>query len=158
MSLRDNFRQPTYLGYLAIIRIFVGYHFITTGWQKISTNWGGSELTKQLMDNIQHDMFTWHHDFIVGWVVPNAGWFSHFIGYSELALGLSLLVGCLVRVSSAFGTFHMLNIYTSIATGAQVGLTRIFIVAQLMFLFASAGRSLGIDGWLHRRFPRSPIF
>jgi len=153
-----NFRQPTYLGYLAIIRIAIGYHFVLTGWQKISTGFGASQLSAQLMEGASRDMFAWHRDFIVGWVVPNASWFSQLVAYGEFAIGLSLLFGCLVRLGAGFGAFHNLNIYMSIAAGPQVGLNRLFVIAQLVFVAASAGRALGLDGWLHRRFPKSPLF
>ena len=76
MTLGENFKQPTYLGYLAIIRIAIGYHFLLTGWQKISTGFGAQQLSAQLMEGVGRDMFAWHHDFIVGWVVPNSSWFK----------------------------------------------------------------------------------
>lgn len=34
--LGENFRQSTYAGYLAIVRILVGYHFLEVGWAKVS--------------------------------------------------------------------------------------------------------------------------
>ena len=83
------------------------------------------------------------------------------VAYGEIAIGLSLFFGCLVRLSSAFGVFHNLNILFAMALpagGVQVGLNRIFIVFQLMFLFASAGRALGLDALLKKRFPQSWLF
>lgn len=151
-----NFREPTYLGYLALIRIAIGYHFVLASWPKVQSGFGG--LGDQLLSGVRADTFGWYRAFIVDWVVPNASWFSYVVAYGELAIGISLLTGCLVRVSSAFGAFHNLNILLAIATGPQVGLNRLFVIAQLVFVASSAGRAVGVDGWLHKRWPRSPLF
>ena len=35
-SLKRQYREKTFLDYLAIVRIFVGYHFISDYWGKVS--------------------------------------------------------------------------------------------------------------------------
>jgi thiosulfate dehydrogenase [quinone] large subunit len=157
--LAENFHQKTSLGYLALVRIAVGYHFLNAAWGKVTGGMTPESLTKSLLAGAPSDPLDWHRSFITGWVVPNAGWFSYLVAYGELAIGISLLLGCLVRVSSSFAAFHNLNIFLAAATsGAQVGLNRIFILLHLVFVATSAGRALGIDGWLHRKFPRNPLF
>jgi thiosulfate dehydrogenase [quinone] large subunit len=159
MSLRENFQQPTYLGYLALARIAVGYHFVTAALPKIQRGYGGEALARRLVEGAADDKFGWHRDFILNWVVPNADWFSQLVAYGELAIGISLVTGCLVRVASAFGAFHNLNIYLAVAgDGAEFGIGRIYVLLHIIFIITSAGRSLGVDGWLHRKFPRSPVF
>jgi thiosulfate dehydrogenase [quinone] large subunit len=162
MSLVDNliasFTQRTSLGFLALIRIAVGYHFVDVAWPKVTGRFSGEGLAGMLLKSAPNNRSAWHREFIVEWVVPNADWFSYVVAYGELAIGVSLLTGCLVRLGSAFGAFHNLNIYLAVATGAQVGLNRVFIILHLIFIMAAAGRSLGLDGWLHRKFPRSPVF
>jgi hypothetical protein len=63
----------------------------------------------------------------------------------------------LVRISSSFGAFHNFNILLAIAAGPQVGLNRIFIVLQIIFVLSSAGLALGVDGLLKRRFPSKGV-
>ncbi len=162
MSIADNFRQRTLLGYLAILRIMVGYHFFRAGSGKLFGDFLGPEALPRQLANAVKDPISLHRDFILGVVIPNAEWFSYLICFGELAISLSLLTGCLVRISSLFGAFHNLNIYLAVAypseSGAQLGLNRIFIFLHLVFVLASAGRSLGIDGLLKKRFPRSRLF
>jgi thiosulfate dehydrogenase [quinone] large subunit len=157
MDLKSNFKQPTYLGYLALLRIAVGYHFIMASWPKITGPFvQGHILAEELTKTVVKDPFAWHRAFILGVVVPNSHFFSNLVAFGEMAIGISLLVGCLVRVSSLFGAFHNFNILFAIGIAggpAQVGINRIFIVLHLVFVMASAGRSLGLDGLLHRRFP-----
>ncbi len=158
MSLGDHFKQTTWLGYLALPRIAVGFFFVQFGLQKLNPNFlSGEQLARQLT-RASGDPLAFHRDFILNTVVPHAHLFGYLISYGEIAIGLSLLFGCLVRISSTFGAFHNLNIFFAVAIpngGAQVGLNRIFIVLQVMFLFASAGRVFGLDGILKKRFPRS---
>src|SRR5438552_1400708 len=149
-----SFQQSTYLGYLALIRIAVGYHFTAVALRKVF--YGFDEMTQQILAGVPNDVISLHREFIVNWVIPNSFWFKYFVTYSELAIGMSLLTGCLVRVSSLFGAFYNLNIYLAVAAGpAQVGINLTFIIIQLVFAASCAGRSLGLDGWLHRKFPRS---
>lgn len=158
MSLRENFQQRTYLLYLALARLAIGYHFTNTGWAKVRRGFDANNL-KRFLDNLENDPFGWHRAFIEGWVVPNADWFSQLVAYGELAIGISLLTGCLVRIASSFGAFHNLNIYLAVAdTGADFALGRIYVLLHIIFVITAAGRSLGLDYWLHKRFPRAKIF
>ena len=162
MSLVSNFKQRTYLGYLAILRIAVGYHFITAAWPKVTSKFlTGQTLAEELTKTAMKDPFAWHKSFILGFVVPHAHSFSHLVAFGELAIGISLLLGCLVRISASFGAFHNLNILLAIAIangGPQLGINRIFIILQLVFVFSSAGLALGVDGLLKRWFPNSKLF
>jgi thiosulfate dehydrogenase [quinone] large subunit len=152
------FKQRTYLAYLALARLAVGYHFTVVGWGKVRRGFDADDL-KRFLDNLSNDPFAWHRAFIEGWVVPNADWFSQVVAYGELAIGISLLTGCLVRIASSFGAFHSLNIYLAVAdTGADFALGRIYVLLHILFVMTAAGRSIGLDYWLHRKFPRARIF
>ena len=160
--LADNFKQNTALGYVAILRIMVGYHFLVVGLGKLSGNFLSGESLPRILSDVGKDPISWHRDFILGVVVPNADVFSYLVCFGELAIGISLLSGCLVRISSLFGAFHNLNIYLAIAvpsgSSSQVGLNRVYVVLHLVFVAVSAGRALGIDGYLKKKFPRSWLF
>lgn len=162
MALAEHFTQKTSLLYLAIPRIFVGYHFISVAIPKLTHGFtGGEELPAQLLKSVARDPIGFHRAFIQGFVLPHAGFFSYLVPYGELAIGISLVLGCLVRVSSFFGAFHNLNILLAIALpngGAQAAVNGVFIAAHIAFVGASAGRALGVDALFKKRFPRSPLF
>jgi uncharacterized membrane protein YphA (DoxX/SURF4 family) len=162
VTFADNFKQSTHLGYLAILRIVLGCQFFYLGWEKVSGEFiHGQLLPAQLMRGVAKDPFAWHRAFIDGFVLPHSTFFTYLVAFGELAIGTSLILACLVRVSSSFGAFHNLNIFLAIALasgGAQLRLNLTFIFLHLVFVFASAGRSLGLDGILHRKFPRRRLF
>ncbi|MBI1955271.1 MAG: DoxX family protein [Acidobacteria bacterium] len=158
----QSFQQQTYLGYLAVVRILVGYHFFEASWLKLTGGFlSGENLPQQLATTVVDDPIPLHRAFIETVVIPNSMFFSYLVPLGEMAIALSLLSGCLVRIASSFGAFHNLNIFLAIAIpngGVQMRLNRIFIFLHLIFVFASAGRSIGIDGWLKKKFPRSWLF
>ena len=158
----ENFRQNTSLGYLAIVRILVGYHFLAVAWPKLMRGyWRGDSLPAQLAQ-VAGDPISWHREFILNVVVPHPLFFSYLVCFGELAIGISLVLGCLVRLSAPFAAFHNLNIYLAVAIpggqNAQIGVNRLFIFLHLIFFLASAGRAWGIDGILKKNFPRCWLF
>jgi uncharacterized membrane protein YphA (DoxX/SURF4 family) len=162
MSLAENFKQRTYLGYVALVRILLGYHFLGTGSDKLLGGFlSGRMLLSDLIRGAPKDPLPWHRDFIMGVVVPHVHFFSYLVTFGELAIGTSLLLGCLVRISSSFGAIHNTNILLAVAwggPGSVLGINRTFILLHLVFVFTSAGRALGLDGLLHKWFPRSRLF
>lgn len=162
MSLTDNFKQSTYLGYLALLRILVGCLFLLVAWPKVSGRFvNGQALPQQLLSGVQKDPLGWHRAFIESFVIPHAHFFTYLVIAGELSIGISLVVGLLVRISSLFGAFYNFNILFSVAYaagGGTVNYNRVLILLHLIFVSASAGRSLGFDGLLKRRFPRSWLF
>lgn len=161
-SFAGNFKQSTYLGYLALLRILVGVLFLLVAWPKVSGRFlSGEVLPRQLLNGIQKDPLAWHRAFIEGFVVPRGHFFSYLSAFGEISIGLSLLVGFLVRISSLFGAFYNFNILFSVAYaagGGTVNYNWVLILMHLIFVSASAGRSLGVDGLLKRRFPRAWLF
>ena len=161
MSLAGNFKQNTYLGYIALVRIFVGYHFLGTGLDKLNRFLRGRPVLSDLMRGLPKDPLAFHRAFIARVVIPHDHFFGYIVMFGELAIAASLLSGCLVRISSSFGAFHNANILLAIgwsSGGAVLGINRIFILLHLIFVFSSAGCALGIDGLLHKWFPRSWLF
>jgi len=162
MGLGDNFKQCTPLGYIALIRIAVGYHFLMVALGKLNGGFlNGKGMANQLAAGIAKDPFAWHQAFIRSQVLPNVHFFNYLTAFGELAIAISLLVGCLVRVSSLFAAFYQANIYLSLAVaagGATLGLNRIFILLHLIFFASSAGRAIGLDGILKKAYPRSWLF
>lgn len=161
-SIVANFKQDSYAGYLAIVRILVGYHFLEVGWPKVARGFYTGESLPGRLADASLDPLSLHRAFIFDVVVPHPVLFSYLVAFGEVAIGLSLLTGCLVRLASLFGAFHNFNILFAIAipagNGVQIRLNRLYIFLHLLFVVAAAGRSLGVDGWLKKKFPRCWLF
>jgi uncharacterized membrane protein YphA (DoxX/SURF4 family) len=157
--------HKTWLGYLALVRILVGVQFFMVGWPKLTGGRflarNGEALTDELLRGAPRDYLGWHRAFITGFVVPHAHFFSYLVAIGEVLIAISLITGCLVRISSIFGAFHNANIYFSVAIaagGATMNYDRLLVLLHLVFVASSAGRVFGIDGLLKKRFPQSWLF
>ena len=99
----DTFHQKTWLGYLAFVRIFVGVQFLMVGWPKVAgghfLSQNGHAFAEELLRTAPKDPLAWHRAFITGFVVPHAHFFSYLVAFGEVAIAISLITGCLVRVS-----------------------------------------------------------
>jgi thiosulfate dehydrogenase [quinone] large subunit len=161
-SLVSNFKQSTCLGYIALVRILVGVLFLLVAWPKITGRFlNGQVLPQQLLKGMQKDPLAWHRAFLQGFVIPHGHLFSYLSAFGEVAIGISLVVGCLVRISSLFGALYNFNILFSVAYaagGGTVNYNRLLVLLHLIFVSSSAGRALGIDGLLKRRFSRTWLF
>ena len=47
VNLREHLRQPTYLVFLAVARISIGYHFTVAGWAKVSRGFSAENLLRR---------------------------------------------------------------------------------------------------------------
>jgi thiosulfate dehydrogenase [quinone] large subunit len=120
-----------------------------------------------------------HQVFVPGWSVAGFlnstktfhGLYSQFtgpeiapvltflVGYGHLLIGLSLLVGLMVRVSAAFGILLMLLYWTAHMDFPYISDTNNFIVdshivyAGLLgyLILKSAGHVWGLDSWAARQ-------
>ena len=54
-SLKKQFRKKTFLAYLAIVRIFVGYHFISVSWGKVSGTFLSGEALPRMLADVTDD-------------------------------------------------------------------------------------------------------
>ncbi|OFV96793.1 MAG: hypothetical protein A3H28_13790 [Acidobacteria bacterium RIFCSPLOWO2_02_FULL_61_28] len=160
--LAESFRKTSYGGYLAIVRILVGYHFVEVAWIKLSGNFFTGSTVQEYLADAAKDPLAFHREFILDFVAPHPVFISYLVAFGEMAIGISLVTGCLVRIASSFGAFHNFNILFAIAIPSanplQVRVNRLFIFLHLLFVIAAAGRSLGVDGWLKQKFPRSRLF
>ena len=133
---QGRWRMP--LVYLAVMRLVVAYFFLTIVWEKFVTGvvTGAAGATPRM------------------WIAPGPG----LLGYWEVAIAMSLASGALVRIGATLGLLYSANVYFGGGNNAVMGFHRTLIMLCGAFIIASAGRTLGVDQWLHRKFSRNPLF
>lgn len=101
---------------LAILRIAVGGIFLIFAEYKVFgsgfTLHGGFEswINRFLQDGSAYPVFV---PVLQGFVLPHPRSLSFLVAYGELAIGLALVLGILVRAASAFGLVFMLALLLS---------------------------------------------
>ena len=147
-----NLKERTYLWYLAVLRIYVGYYLFFQGIGKFQRNFPkGDWIGRQIGDIASLDLYPWYKGFLQRYVVPHSELFGYLIMIGEIAVGVGLLLGLFTRLSALVGLFMLANYYLGPGTargGTMLAQQQIFIIALAIFILAGPGRTLGLDGLL----------
>jgi uncharacterized membrane protein YphA (DoxX/SURF4 family) len=148
---------------IAVLRIAVGCLFLIFGQYKVFgtqfTLHGGFEfwINRFLQSG---EVYPFMVPVLKGFVLPHATAIAFLVAYGELAIGLALLLGILVRTASACGLVYMLSLlFSANYPGADAPFWQYFgasldhSVLALCFLTFVIGRS---DERLSLRQLRSP--
>jgi thiosulfate dehydrogenase (quinone) large subunit len=150
-----NLKERTYLWYLSVLRIYIGYYMLSQGVRKFQRNFPkGDWVGRQIGDIASLDIFPWYKKFLLDYVVPHQELFGYLVMCGEIAVGTCLLLGFLTRFSSIVGLFMLMNYYLGPGMargGALLAQQQTFIVALVIFVLANPGRTLGLDGLIFNR-------
>lgn len=147
-----NLKERTYLWYIALLRIYVGYYLLFQGIRKFQRDFPkGDWIGRQIGDVATLDLYPWYKQFLTAYVVPHSELFGYLVTIGEITVGACLLLGLLTRFSALVGLFMLINYYLGpgMARGGAVSAQlQTFIVALIIFVLSSPGRALGLDGLL----------
>jgi uncharacterized membrane protein YphA (DoxX/SURF4 family) len=146
-------------GALVILRVYLGVIFLNAALPKLQ-----QDFTPGLIGFVQQVGLTRGHPFYRPFleqvVLPNAGFFAALVAGSELFVGVTLILGLMTRFSASVALILALNYL--FAKGAWFWTPSsndaAFIAVALALLVGAAGRTLGLDSFLARRWPRSPFW
>jgi thiosulfate dehydrogenase [quinone] large subunit len=150
-----NFKERTYLWYIAILRIYVGYYMLLQGIRKFQRDFPrGDWIGRQIGDLATIDLYPWYKKFLVDYVVPHRELFGYLVMVGEISVGACLLLGLLTRFSAIIGLFMLINYYLGPGMargGAMLAQQQTFMVSMIIFILSNPGRTLGLDGLLSGR-------
>ena len=149
-----NLSERTYLWYLAVLRVYVGYFMLLEGIRKFQHDFPkGDWIGRQIGDIATLDIYPWYKKLLLQYVAPHHELFGYLVMIGEIAVGACLLAGLLSRFSALVGLFMLSNYYLALGMvrgGTLRALQEIFIIALAIFVLAQPGRTLGLDGLLFR--------
>jgi len=152
------FFQSTMAAWLwLVVRLYVGYDFLTAGWHKFTTPawmdgsgtgimgfWKGALGATTTGAPII--TFDWYRGFLQFLVDTNsAGWFSYVIVFGELAVGLGLIVGAFVGLAAAGGL--LMNMAFLLAGTTSTNPVLAILGVLLILAWKNAGY-IGVDYFL----------
>lgn len=147
------------LSWIALLRIMIGVMFLSTWVVNLFYGFYTPEGLLGFFTEVfpqSENPLGWYAAFINNVILPIRGIFAPFQLVSEFLLGLGLLVGAFTPFFSLAGIFFLIN--TFLATFGHdwpwAYLMPIGILA--VTLFTRAGRALGVDAWLLRRYGERP--
>lgn len=148
---------------LAFLRIFVGFLFIMFGQYKIFGTqfiYGGG-FESYINGFIAHGAYPFMLPVLKNFVLAHHIAMAYLVSYGEMAIGLGLALGILVRTASVFGcVFMVAMLFSSNYPGANVPLWRYFgaslqtnVLAMCFaaFVIGEADRVLSVWRYLRKR-------
>ncbi|MBP1934282.1 DoxX family protein [Ammoniphilus resinae] len=137
-----------------VIRVYVGYAWLTAGVKKVSGDaWTGESAGKAIEGFVQgalakasegKDVQGWYAFFLENVVLPNASSFSYLVAWGEVLVGLGLILGCLTGIAAFFGGF--MNVVFLLA-GTVSSNPILFVFATWLVLAWKVAGWYGLDRW-----------
>ncbi|OPA73433.1 Crp/Fnr family transcriptional regulator [Paenibacillus selenitireducens] len=130
---------------LTIIRVYLGYQWITGGWGKITGGFDAGGFLTGAIAKASGDhpaVQTWFANFLENFALPNVKLFNILVPWGEFLVGLGLILGTFTTFAVLMGivmNFAFLMAGT-VSTNAQMLVLEIFIVVAGF----NAGR-IGLD-------------
>ncbi len=139
-----------------IIRLYVGYEWLTAGWEKVtSPAWVGPKAGPALSGFVQGalKLTTGAHPSVQGWygsflqnmVLPNVGFWSGVVAFGELLVGIGLILGIFTGIAAFFGGFMNVNY---LMAGTVSTNPFLFVLATWLVLAWKTAGWLGLDHWI----------
>jgi thiosulfate dehydrogenase [quinone] large subunit len=138
-----------------IVRLYVGYQWLTAGWHKIENpDWMSGQSLQGFWTNaiavpeagrppITYD---WYRSFLEA--LLNGGhysWFGPLVAYGELIVGICLIIGLLTGIAAFFGAFMNFNFMLA---GTASTNPVLFLLAILLMLAWKIAGWWGLDRWV----------
>ncbi len=132
------------------LRIYTGIFFAWHGAYPKLTGDGPFDITG-FLNHVKDESFPFYQGLIDSVFLPNAGVFSFLVAWGELALGIALILGVATRYASFAGAFMVANFWFAKGEGFFQN-DAIWLVIFLVLALVPAGKALGLDKILSKRF------
>lgn len=135
---------------LTVLRIYLGYEWLTAGFHKITGGFDASGFLKGALANPVKGpdgsvVYATYVGFLKHFALPNAHVFNVIVPWGEFLVGLGLILGCLTTAA----VFFALVMNFSYAMAGTVSSNPLDILLGVIILAAgfNAGR-IGLDRWV----------
>lgn len=146
---------------LVLPRVFLGVIFLYSVGIKLFTPLSVTVQIESFVGKygVTH-AYPWYRGFLQDVVMHHVGLFGALIVIGEVYVGLALLFGITTRLAAAIAIFLLLNFMAT--KGAMPWNGSVSdppdIVLGLVVMIGAAGRTWGVDRYLHERYPRIPFW
>jgi uncharacterized membrane protein YphA (DoxX/SURF4 family) len=144
---------------LVFLRFYLGMIFLVAGIPKIQEDFA-TRLAEFLRSVALTHSYVFYQEFAQRELLPHVRLFAGFVTWAEVLVGAALVLGFGTRVASAVAVVLLLNYM--LAKGAWFGSPAsndaALMAIAVALIMGAAGRTLGVDAVLARRWPRSPLW
>ncbi len=148
----ESKRSVAPLWAVALLRLYLGIAFLSAASNKIFSWWASwPQSMSHFLTSKLNETYGFYRPVLTGLVLPHIGFFAPTIAVSEVAVGLSLLLGAGTRFGAALGLVLITNYMLAFGEIPwQPGEDQAFLIGLVVVLITNPGRAFGIDLWLAR--------
>ncbi|MFZ2098318.1 MAG: DoxX family protein [Anaerolineales bacterium] len=139
-----------------IVRLYVGYEWVTAGWDKITNpTWVGIKAGTALAGFINNALSltsgahpavqSWYAAFLKAVILPAAGFWTYVVAFGETLVGLGLILGVFTGIAAFFGFF--MNMNYMLAGSLSINPILLFLSIFIILAWKTAGW-WGLDRWV----------
>ncbi|MGG5252188.1 DoxX family protein [Neobacillus sp. SM06] len=137
-------------GILALLRLYLGYEWLTAGFHKITGGFDASGFLKGAVANPVKGpdgsiVYSTYVGFLKSFALPNSGIFNVLVPWGEFLVGLGLILGCLTTAAMFFAL--VMNFSYVMAGTVSSNPWDILIGMFIVFAGYNAGK-FGLDRWV----------
>ena len=150
-----DYEPKTPLSWIALLRIMLGVMFLSTWLINLFNGFYTPDGLLTFFTEIfpqSENPLGFYASFIDGVILPIRGVFAPFQLVTEFLLGLGLLVGAFTPFFSLAGIFFLINTFLATLGHDWPWAYLMPITILGVTFFTRAGRALGVDAWLLKRF------
>lgn len=148
---------------LLIFRLYVGYHWITAGWEKLTGDEAFSALgflkfatSEKMTTGENPSVQGWWASFLENVAIPNIGLFSFLVEWGELLIGIALILGIFTNFAATMGA--LMNFAFMLSGSTSINPQMLFLTLFIIVAGRNSGR-IGLDRFLFpyydKRFKKS---
>ena len=148
----ESIKHVGHLYPVALLRIYLGYVYFSNAIDRVEGAFlEQPRLAATIMESIPNrELSDWYRDILENIVVPNWQIFAYTLVYIEFIIGISFLVGFLVRPIALFGIFLAANgIFVVDAT--LIPMQQAYLALFIVLFWLGAGRCFGLDYYFYKR-------
>lgn len=135
-------------GILFLIRLFLGYQWITAGWAKITSGFDANGFLQGAVASASGEhpaVQEWWASFLEGAAIPNVEFFNVLIPWGEFLVGLGLILGTFTTLAAFMGI--VMN-FAFLFSGTTSTNPMMVILGMLLLIAGYNAAKIGMDRWL----------
>lgn len=145
-----------YVGHLlpvAFLRVFLGYYYLNQGWINVRGDFlSHAYLAEDIRSYLPHSSAPdWYRSALEAVVIPNWQFFAVGVVVAQLAIGVSYILGYMVRPFSLIGLVLSFSLMLAVGPHQSELQTTFMLVLHFTLGWLGAGRCLGVDYYFYKR-------